>query len=84
AKKVFDNIEELFKIKDYFSEQDDGDERIRNLDEFYANLREKLKEDPEASLEDLLSEISLLSDQDNLDEECVCLMSIHASKGLEF
>lgn len=84
AKKVLDNIEELFKIKAYFSEQEDGDERVRNLDEFYANLREKLKMEPDLSLEDLLSEIALLSDQDGLDEECVCLMSIHASKGLEF
>ncbi|MDX2330618.1 ATP-dependent helicase [Campylobacter hepaticus] len=83
-KDLFDNIEKLFKIKDYFSKQDEADERVRNLDEFYANLKDKLKEKPDATLEELLSEISLLSDQDGLDQECVCLMSIHASKGLEF
>ncbi|MBM0637157.1 UvrD-helicase domain-containing protein [Campylobacter sp. VicNov18] len=83
-KEVLDNIEKLFKIKDYFSKQDEGEERVRNLDEFYANLKDKLKENPDSTLEDLLSEISLLSDQDGLDEECICLMSIHASKGLEF
>lgn len=84
VEKVFDNIEKLFKIKDYFSEQEDGEDRVRNLDELYASLKESIKDNPHSSLEDLLSEISLLSDQDNLDEECVCLMSIHASKGLEF
>ncbi|MFH5301447.1 3'-5' exonuclease, partial [Campylobacter coli] len=64
--------------------QEDGDERVLNIDEFYASIKEKIKEEPQTTLEDILSEISLLSDQDGIEGECVYLMSVHASKGLEF
>ncbi len=83
-KKMLENFEELFKIKDFYKEQENGDERVLNIDEFYANIKEKIKENPNITLEEILSEISLLSDQDGIDEKSVCLMSIHASKGLEF
>lgn len=83
-KKMIENFEELFALKEFYSLQEDGDERVLNIDEFYASIKEKIKEEPQTTLEDILSEISLLSDQDGIEGECVYLMSIHASKGLEF
>lgn len=83
-KKMIENFEELFALKEFYALQEDGDERVLNIDEFYASVKEKIKEEPQTTLEDILSEISLLSDQDGIEGECVCLMSVHASKGLEF
>ncbi len=83
-KKMIENFEELFALKEFYALQEDGDERVLNIDEFYASIKEKIKEEPQTTLEDILSEISLLSDQDGIEGECVYLMSIHASKGLEF
>ncbi|EMG6303962.1 UvrD-helicase domain-containing protein [Campylobacter coli] len=83
-KKMIENFEELFALKEFYTLQEDGDERVLNIDEFYASIKEKIKEEPQTTLEDILSEISLLSDQDGIEGECVCLMSVHASKGLEF
>lgn len=83
-KKMIENFEELFALKEFYAFQEDGDERVLNIDEFYASIKEKIKEEPQTTLEDILSEISLLSDQDGIEGECVYLMSVHASKGLEF
>ncbi|EAI3823082.1 ATP-dependent helicase [Campylobacter coli] len=83
-KKMIENFEELFALKEFYALQEDGDERVLNVDEFYASIKEKIKEEPQTTLEDILSEISLLSDQDGIEGECVYLMSVHASKGLEF
>ncbi|EGK8366624.1 UvrD-helicase domain-containing protein [Campylobacter coli] len=83
-KKMIENFEELFAFKEFYALQEDGDERVLNIDEFYASIKEKIKEEPQTTLEDILSEISLLSDQDGIEGECVYLMSVHASKGLEF
>ncbi|EAI0653100.1 ATP-dependent helicase [Campylobacter coli] len=83
-KKMIENFEELFALKEFYALQEDGDERVLNIDEFYASIKEKIKEEPQTTLEDILSEISLLSDQDGIEGECAYLMSVHASKGLEF
>ncbi|EAJ2879449.1 ATP-dependent helicase [Campylobacter coli] len=83
-KKMIENFEELFALKEFYALQEDGDEHALNIDEFYASIKEKIKEEPQTTLEDILSEISLLSDQDGIEGECVYLMSVHASKGLEF
>ncbi len=83
-KKMIENFEELFALKEFYALQEDGDERVLNIDEFYASIKEKIKEEPQTTLEDILSEISLLSNQDGIEGECVYLMSVHASKGLEF
>ncbi|MGQ2892051.1 ATP-dependent helicase [Campylobacter coli] len=83
-KKMIENFEELFAFKEFYALQEDGDERVLNIDEFYASIKEKIKEEPQTTLEDILSEISLLSDQDGIKGECVYLMSVHTSKGLEF
>ncbi|TKX34472.1 ATP-dependent helicase [Campylobacter taeniopygiae] len=83
-KQLIDQFEEKIKLKDFYKEQIDAEDRVANICEFYANLNDKIKQDEDLKLNDFLNEISLLSDQDNLDGNCVYIMSIHASKGLEF
>ena len=60
--------------------------RIENLKEFLTMVQETVKESPEATLFDLLENITLVSDVDNYDEaqDTVVLMTLHSAKGLEF
>ena len=81
---LLDEFEKLIKLKDFYKDSTDGDERVRNIDEFYANVKERADKGEIASINELLNEISLQSEQDEVEGECVYLMSIHASKGLEF
>ncbi len=69
----------------------EADTRLENLDEFLSVTKrfdDHYDEDEEDSdaLSDFLAEISLLSDQDDLEEndDQVELMTLHAAKGLEF
>lgn len=82
--KLFDKLESEFKFKEYYKTQADGEDRIRNLDEFYAGMKDKIKNEHYENLNEILNELSLLSEQDGVSGECVYVMSIHASKGLEF
>lgn len=60
--------------------------RIENLNEFKSITREFENLTGNLSLEDFLSEISLLSDMENTKEskDVVSLMTMHSAKGLEF
>ena len=60
--------------------------RVENLKEFAGVAGEYQEQYPEGSLEDFLSQISLVSEQDEYDEEeaSVTLMTLHNAKGLEF
>ncbi len=83
---VSDFIESVIKRTGYLDYLDDGSisasERVENVRELlsvakaYNNL----------SLEEFLTEISLISDLDNLrdNEGAVTLMTLHSAKGLEF
>ena len=79
--EILDNTIEL---KAYYSSMPDGMERILNLDEFYGLFRDTIKKNPQISLDEFLNEISLQSDQDQINGEQISIMSVHASKGLEF
>lgn len=81
---MIDAIEESFKIKEYYGVQPDAIERISNIDEFYGHFRDYVKQNPDMSVDDFLNEVALQSDQDQIDSENISIMSIHASKGLEF
>lgn len=83
-KVLLNEFERLIKLKEFYKATNDGDDRVRNIDEFYANVKERFEQGQIASLNELLNEISLQSEQDGVEGECVYLMSIHASKGLEF
>lgn len=65
--------------------------RLENLDEFLSVTKrfdDHYEPDAESNgrLSDFLAEVSLLSDQDDLDDDDnqVALMTLHAAKGLEF
>lgn len=77
-------FEETIKLKEYYHGMVDGMERIRNIDEFYGYFREAIMQTPDITLDEFLNNISLQSDQDEVDKESIAIMSIHAAKGLEF
>ncbi len=77
-------FEERIKLKDHYAAMVDGFERILNIDEFYGYFRDAVAKNPEISLDEFLNDISLQSDQDQIDENAITIMSIHAAKGLEF
>lgn len=81
---LIDMLENKFKIKKFYEAMPDGTERVANIDEFYALLRDQAMNDSGFELEEFLNEISLQSDQDTISDESISIMSIHASKGLEF
>jgi len=81
---VIEEFESIFQLKKFYSSVPDSYEKIANIDEFYGFYKDYLKTNPENNLDDFLNEISLQSDQDEISEDSVCIMSVHASKGLEF
>lgn len=69
----------------------EADTRLENIDEFISVTQkfdqQDRDEDSETSaLSDFLADVSLLSDQDDLENQDnqVALMTLHAAKGLEF
>ncbi len=82
--EFIDTLEEKFKLKSIYERMPDGTERIQNIDEFYGLFRDFIKQNPEASLDEFLNELTLQSEQDQVEGESIYIMSIHASKGLEF
>ncbi|MDD2384879.1 MAG: 3'-5' exonuclease [Sulfurospirillaceae bacterium] len=81
---MIDAIDACFSLKAYYSNQPDSLERISNIDEFYGLFRDYVKQNPQMGVDDFLNELALQSDQDQIDTENISIMSIHASKGLEF
>lgn len=79
-----DVLEDTFHLKDIYNSMPDAEERILNMDEFYALFRDFIKNNPQTSLDEFLNELTLQSDQDEVEGESIYMMSIHASKGLEF
>jgi DNA helicase-2/ATP-dependent DNA helicase PcrA len=65
---------------------DEAEDRRRNLNELVNAALQYQEENEEGSLDDFLSGAALSSDADNKDTEQdrVTLMTLHASKGLEF
>ena len=60
--------------------------RVENLDELVAVTREFARNNPEGTLLDFLTEVTLVSDADDLDDATgsVSLMTMHTAKGLEY
>ena len=81
-----DTLDETFGLRNYYGGLPDGMERVQNIDEFFGLFRDFVKQNPEAELDTFLNEVSLQSDQDQVEgeSESIYIMSIHASKGLEF
>ncbi|WP_457606510.1 ATP-dependent helicase [Nitratifractor sp.] len=79
-----DLFEDRIGLKEYYGAMVDGFERILNIDEFYGYLRDSVIKNPDLTLDEFLNDISLQSDQDEVEGDAITIMSIHAAKGLEF
>ncbi len=77
---------EITGMESVFGKTEEGRERLENVRELVNFATKYDYEEPVAGMEKLLEEAALQSDQDELEEkqEQVSLMTIHASKGLEF
>lgn len=82
--QFIDALEERFAIKETLRGLPDESDKISNVDEFYGLFRDYVKQNPDAELAEFLNDITLQSDQDQVEGESIYIMSIHASKGLEF
>lgn len=79
-------------MRELISEKDKGPEeveRLQNIEELLAGIQEFSRKNTEefVGLADFMIEVALLTDADNQsddDQQHVSLMTIHASKGLEF
>jgi len=82
--EFIDALEDTFHLKDIYKGMQDEADRVLNMDEFYGLFRDFVKNNPESSLDEFLNELTLQSEQDQVEGESIYMMSIHASKGLEF
>ena len=82
--KFLDSFEDTFDFRASYDKVPDGVERQANIDEFYGYLRDYFVSHPHQGLEDFLNEVALASEQDAHGSEAISMMSIHASKGLEY
>jgi len=69
------------------TQKDDEDvDRLANVEEVITAARQFYEADPDRTLANFLEQVALASDVDGWDEEAdrVSVMTLHASKGLEF
>jgi DNA helicase II / ATP-dependent DNA helicase PcrA len=81
---VIDGIGYIDYLKNTYD--NDGRERLENIEELVNAAREYDISTPDGSLLGFLEEVSLISNIDKWDEDtdAVTLMTLHAAKGLEF
>jgi len=77
-------FEEHINLKNHYTGMVDGIDRILNIDEFYGYFRDAVHKNPDLTLDEFLNDISLQSEQDQIEDDAITIMSIHAAKGLEF
>lgn len=84
-------IEKIIGNTNYLAEfENEGEIEVQtrqdNINELIAVSKEYEKNNPEKKLSDFLTEISLSSDIDKMqdNEDIVTLMTVHSAKGLEF
>ena len=83
---LFDIVMRETGYRDSLFAEENSEERIQNLDQLKSEIAEYISEAEEPTLEGFLQEVALSSDQDELtnEDDYVPLMTMHASKGLEF
>lgn len=77
----------LYRKRAEEKEENNGHERLENLEEYISLVDHYEKENPDKTLDEFLQEMSLVTDfqKDGEDEpNVVKLMTMHGSKGLEF
>ena len=75
-----------FDIMSAFPNKNEEDEnKLMNINSFIVSVEEYEKDNPEATLQDYLETVTLISDVDSIGEDgFVSLATVHAAKGLEF
>lgn len=65
---------------------EEGKTRMENIGELKSTMVKYEQQNPEGSLSGFLEEIALYTDLDSMNDadDCVVLMTMHSSKGLEF
>jgi DNA helicase-2/ATP-dependent DNA helicase PcrA len=85
ANQVLDHTKYDDWLKDRYEEKNEYDARRQNVNELVNSIADFCRETPRASVADYLQSISLYTGGDEArTENAVRLMSLHASKGLEF
>jgi len=79
-----ESFESRVDLRRFYSSYIDSLDKEKNIDEFLGYFREIIESNPSISLEEFLNDISLESEQEQSSFGAVNVMSIHASKGLEF
>ena len=70
---------------EYLRLDDDGEDRLQNVKSLFEDLRHYLKSNPDATFDEYLQNVALVSAQDDMVEgEKVTLMTVHTAKGLEY
>ncbi len=88
ATEIFDQVMKLSGYVDDLKqkETDEANNRLENIYELYSAIAQYQEENEDSSLQGYLTNASLASDLDNLEDgqETVSLMTLHSAKGLEF
>ncbi|MBQ8313218.1 MAG: DNA helicase PcrA [Clostridia bacterium] len=80
-------IEKTGLMEQYQKEDtDESRARVENIQEFMGAVEEFARAEPEATLEDYLENVALVTDMDREDNDrgYITLMTLHSAKGLEF
>ncbi|MBQ7603180.1 MAG: UvrD-helicase domain-containing protein [Clostridia bacterium] len=74
-------------FKAQFNPKDDDDyNKIQNIDQFVASVKDFVQNNPDSTLPDYLESITLISDIDSVaeDDNNLLISTVHAVKGLEY
>lgn len=83
--KILEDLITSIGIYESLIKEDDGDERIENVKNLFADLRNYLSSHPDSTFDEYLQNIALISSQDEMeDADKVTLMTAHTAKGLEY
>ncbi len=77
-------FEDVIELKKFYGAMVDGFDRNLNIDEFYGYFRDMIIKNPDLTLDEFLNDITLQSEQDQVEGDTISIMSVHAAKGLEF
>lgn len=84
AKTLEDFIKDI-GYYEYLLNDDDGDDRIDNVKSLFEDIRHYLVSNPEATFDEYLQNVALVSAQDDMKEgDKITMMTVHTAKGLEF
>lgn len=82
-KELFKKLEKALHLKEYYKNFPDGIDRVFNVDLFMSSIIYDSENDKNFDLSAFLNDLSLVN-KNEVPQDAVNLMSIHASKGLEF